>query len=1109
MSSTLSRVDSAGLPDGYQADQPRPPAPLNRTLLDSLQSGGLEVELRTSEHDQPFDLRIVLYSGETELSLDDVVPILHSLGIGVVDERPTAVQRSDGLICRIYDFGITTAASPEAQSVDAQVADRLLDAFHAGWDGSIELDSFNKLILSAGLDWRQCAVLRTYAKYLQQATFPYPQQRIAAVLLDNPCSTKALVELFESKFDPSNFPDPLLRPPNQPDASVAAQEISKVLSLDADRILRAYLSLIEATTRTNHYSKPTRNRPLALKIAAGRVTELPEPRPQFEAFVCSPRVEGTHLRFGVVARGGLRWSDRIDDYRTEVLGLVKAQAVKNSVIVPLGAKGVFVVRKQTQLTGSERSDQESLHAEAVYCYREFISSLIDLTDNRNAVTGEIETPDRVVRYDEDDAYLVVAADKGTARFSDIANAIAQDRGFWLGDAFASGGSLGYDHKQMGITARGAWASVQRHLREIDIDDQLDDYTVAGIGDMSGDVFGNGMMLSESLRLIAAFDHRHIFVDPNPEPGQSFRERKRLFELPQSSWADYNPDLISDGGGVWSRTSKSITLSEQVRTALGISGTVSSLTPPQLIQAILRAPVDLLWNAGVGTYVKASNETHLDASDKANDSVRVDASDVRARIVGEGGNLGFTQRGRIEFAQSGGAINTDALDNSAGVSCSDHEVNIKILLDGLVRSEDISSDERATMLGEMTGQVASLVLAENTSQNELIGEARFSAAPFTKAYARLTADLEDNHQLNRALEALPTPIGFEALTQAEQGLTSPELATLAAHTKLALKADLQRSDFLDHHDLFDNLLCAYFPTPISNRFPDAIRNHPLRREIIATQLVNKVVDRGGITYALRLSEETGASTTDVVRAYATASSIFGFDGLWTRIHNRTHSAEVTYALTTEVRRLLDRASRWLLANRPQPLAVGAEIRRFGPLISQLSTPIGAWLRGTEHASVQSTTAQWVERGLHPTLARDVSELLFRYSLLDIIEAADVTTRDPFEVAELYFSLSDHLQIDKLLIAVSSLPREERWNALARLALRDDLYRSLRTLTQDVCTSTCLHDNSSQKLMRWESVNAARLARSRTTLREIANQGVYTLATLSVAAREIRTMAQTQI
>ena len=1109
MSSTLSRVDSTGLPDGYQADQLRPPAPLNRALLDSLECGSLEVEFRATEPDQPFDLRIVLYSGETELALDDIVPILHSLGIGVVDERPSAVRRYDGLICRIYDFGITMTANIQQLRADGRVAEQLLGAFHAAWVGDVELDSFNKLVVGAGLTWQQCNVLRAYARYLQQATFPHSQQRIAAVLLDNAGATKALVELFESKFDPTNFPAHAMFAPRQPDTTVAAQEISKVLSLDADRVLRAFLSLIEATMRTNHYSKPAGDRPLALKIAAERVSELPEPRPQFEAFVYSPRIEGTHLRFGPVARGGLRWSDRMDDYRTEVLGLVKAQAVKNSVIAPVGAKGVFVVRKKPALTGDEGLDRDALHAEAVFCYRQFIASLIDVTDNRNTVTGEIEHPERVVRYDSDDSYLVVAADKGTARFSDIANSIAQVRGFWLGDAFASGGSLGYDHKQMGITAKGAWTSVQHHLREIGIDDQVDDYTVVGIGDMSGDVFGNGLLRSRSLRLIAAFDHRHIFVDPDPVASASFLERARLFGLPQSSWADYDSDLISTGGGVWSRTSKSISLSEQARTALGINSSVASLSPPQLIQAILQAPVDLLWNAGVGTYVKASDETHLDASDKANDGVRVDACNLRARTIGEGGNLGFTQRGRIEFARSGGAINTDALDNSAGVSCSDHEVNIKILLDRLVRSGEISNDERINLLGEMTEEVASLVLAENISQNELIGEARISAVPFTKAYARLTADLEDRHQLNRKLEALPSSTEFESLTQLNQGLTSPELATLAAHTKLALKADLQQSDFLDHQDLIDDLLDSYFPTPIGARFPDAIRSHPLRREIIATQLVNKVVDRGGITFALRLSEETGANTADVVRAYVAASSIFGFDELWTRFHDRGHSLEITYGLTTELRRLLDRASRWLLANRPQPLAVGAEIRRFGPLISQLSTPISTWLRGAESESVQTETARWIECGLHPNVAHDVSELLFRYCLLDVIEAADIAAHDPFEMAELYFSLSDHLQIDKLLVAVSSLPREDRWSALARLALRDDFYRSLRTLTQDVCALTSLHNNSVEKIGHWEKVNAARLARSRTTLQEIANQSGYTLATLSVAAREIRTMAQTQI
>ncbi|MGW2663778.1 NAD-glutamate dehydrogenase domain-containing protein [Nocardia tengchongensis] len=1104
MSRTLIKTESTELPDGYRVEQPPPAPPLDRELLDALAAGTVEVAFRSGAPAQPGELRMVIYSGQAEISLDDVVPILHSLGLGVVDEHATALRRADGLLCRVYDFGVRPTLWSDAGSVPALDVDRLLGAFRAGWSGAMELDTFNALILGIGLDWQQCAMLRGYAAYLQQAAFPHSPQRMAAVLLGHPEAARALVSFFEAKFDPDVVWG--TSHDETPDPTPVVAEIGKVLGLDADRILRAYLSVIESTLRTNMFSRTDVHRPLAWKIAAEQVAELPEPRPLFETFVHSPRVAGTHLRFGLVARGGLRWSDRLDDFRTEVLGLVKAQAVKNSVIVPVGAKGVFVVRKPPQPAGDSRLDRENLRAEGVDCYREFVSALIDLTDNQNPVTGQIEPPERVLRYDGDDSYLVVAADKGTAQFSDIANAVARERGFWLGDAFASGGSVGYDHKKMGITARGAWESVRQHLREAGIDDQRDQFTVVGVGDMSGDVFGNGMLMSESLRLIAAFDHRHIFIDPAPDPTRSFRERQRLFTLPQSSWADYDRTVIGPGGGVWSREDKSIALSVAARKSLGISESVTSMTPPELIRAILRAPVDLLWNGGIGTYVKAGIETNLDVGDKANDGVRVDAAQIRARVVGEGGNLGFTQRGRIEFARAGGAINTDALDNSAGVSCSDHEVNIKIVLDGVVRSGILTPEQRARMLGEMTEEVATLVLADNVAQNRLIGEARHTSALFTGSYGRLITLLESRHGLNTALEALPSESELAARADAGEGLTSPELATLAAHTKLALKSELLESDLLDRRSPFDDHLRAYFPAALVARFPQAVADHPLRREIIATQLINEMVDRGGITYVLRLSEETGADITDVVRTYCATSSIFGFDALWRQIDGAAYPAAVAFDLTAETRRLLDRASRWLLTNRPQQLAIGAEVARFRGLITQLSKPVGAWLRGSEQRSVQQAAEHWAARGVEPAFARDISELLFRYCLLDIIEASDVAQLDPFEFAVVYFALSDHLQIDKLLVAVSSLSRKQRWNALARLALRDELYRSLRTITQDVCRSTLAFEHCGEKIAQWEGMNAARLSRSRATLRQIDEEDAYTLATLSVASREIRTMAQ---
>ncbi|MFE4459150.1 NAD-glutamate dehydrogenase [Nocardia tengchongensis] len=1051
------------------------------------------------------DWRFTLYVHGTGVSLSRILPILHSLGVEVVEEHPYALVLPDGSQRWIYDFGLrvpqTSATQDDAAAAASQhgVRQSFAEAATAMWFSHCEIDALNELVLRAGLRWRQISVLRAYAKYLRQAGFPYSSSTIARILLGQPAIARDFVELFEARFDP-DATEQVSR-----DRARAARErlrasIEAVVSLDADRVLRAFQGLIEATLRTNYYVTDTDGRArdfLSLKFDPRKITELPKPRPRFEIFVYSPQVEGVHLRFGAVARGGLRWSDRLEDFRTEILGLVKAQAVKNAVIVPVGAKGGFVVKRPP-------ADRSALSAEAVACYRTFIAGLLDLTDNVDRISGAVLPPARVRRHDGDDTYLVVAADKGTATFSDIANEVAAEYGFWLGDAFASGGSVGYDHKAIAITARGAWESVKRHFAERDIDTQTQDFTAVGIGDMSGDVFGNGMLLSRHIRLIAAFDHRHIFLDPDPDAAASFAERERMFALPRSSWDDYDRALISEGGGVYDRGAKSIPITAAVRAALGLAADRTSISPPDLIRAILCAPADLLWNGGIGTYVKASTETDAEVGDKSNDAVRVDANQLRVTVIGEGGNLGVTPLGRVEFCRGGGKMNTDALDNSAGVDCSDHEVNIKILLDTAVAAGELAATERDSLLSAMTGEVAELVLRDNISQNIRLGISRAHAAPMAAVHARMLTDLERRTGLDRELEALPDDSEMQARIAAGTGLTSAELAGLLAHVKLALKDELLRGQLPDH-PAFAAVLTDYFPQPLRARFATALGRHPLRREIIATCVVNDLVDNAGISYVFRLAEEMGVTAEDAVRAYTCVTEIFDLPQLWQRIRSTSMSAALRDELELETKRTLDRASRWLLSNRPQPIAIGADIARYRDAVRVLTPSVPAWRPGAIATEVATRSQAAVERGAPRDLAEEVYLLIFRYPLLDIIDIAELATREPGEVLDLYYALDEHFEIQRLLGAVVGLERTDRWRTLARLAVRDDLYDSLRALTFDVLITSTPEESASDKITFWESINRSRLARARGALTEIFAVGALDMATLSVAARQVRSMA----
>ncbi|MFE0024145.1 NAD-glutamate dehydrogenase [Amycolatopsis sp. NPDC059021] len=1106
---------AAIFPEGYKEDFSAEDALADLSALDSLtDEGDLALSFYLPPDAEPGERRFKLFLRGEGVTLSKVLPVLHCMGVEVVDERPYELRREDGGASWIYDFGLRIDPKLQPDTSEAAVAelrDRFQDAFRAAWRGDCEVDDFNGLVLRAGLTWRQVSVLRAYSRYLRQAGSTHSQEYIQNAVLKHTQVATKLFRLFETRSDPH-----LTEDERQAGADALVTEIcsmiDEVTSLDEDRILRRLMAVISATLRTNYHVTGADGQPrpyLAFKLDPGAVPDLPEPRPKYEIFVCSPRVEGVHLRFGAVARGGLRWSDRREDFRTEILGLVKAQAVKNAVIVPVGAKGGFVVKRPPTPTGDPAIDREATLTEGIACYKMLISGLLDLTDNR--VEGKTVPAPDVVRHDGDDSYLVVAADKGTATFSDIANEVSAQYGFWLGDAFASGGSVGYDHKAMGITAKGAWESVKRHFRELGKDTQTEDFTVVGIGDMAGDVFGNGMLLSEHIRLVAAFNHMHVFLDPDPDAASSYAERRRLFDLPRSSWDDYDRAKISEGGGIYPRSAKSIPVSPQVRAALGLADDVTSMAPLELIQAILLAPVELLWNGGIGTYVKAETESQAAAGDKANDAIRVNGNQLRVKVVGEGGNLGLTQLGRIEFARAGGKINTDALDNSAGVDCSDHEVNIKILLDHLVATGKLEHDRRNHLLEQMTDEVGALVLADNYRQNAVLGVSRAHAAPMVSVHQRQVAALVAKGAFDRKLEALPTNAEFRARDKAGQGLTSPELATLLAHVKLDLKDELLASDLPDS-EVFARRLPEYFPKPLREQFADAISEHPLRRQIITTLVANEVVDGGGISFVFRLMEELNVTATDAVRAYAVVTHVYDLPALWAEIDalDNVVSTEVADGMVLETRRLLDRAARWFLSNRPQPLAPLAEINRFGQEFTELVPRSGELMRGLEAEAVQVKVDKLTGNGVPADLARRIAALLHTYGLLDVVEVSEMAEQqvgvdvvhNPAETSELYYALSDHLDIDKMLTEISALERGNRWHALARLALRDDVYASLRAITLDALRHSDPGTSADERIAQWEKINASRLARARVALDEITKTGNLDLATLSVAARQIR-------
>jgi len=1043
-------------------------------------------------------IRCKLLSG-VPVALSDVLPTFEHLGAKVSDERPYEIVPGDISPVWLYDFGL----GGRIEALE-RIGETFAAAFLGVWAGELEDDGFNGLVLAAGLTGREITIVRAIARYLRQATIAFSDAYMERTLVGNPAIAVLLVRLFRARHDPERH-DPQLAESLSVELEAA---IDAVASLDEDRILRSFLAVLRSIVRTNYFRRDSAGvapAHLSFKLDPTGLALVPLPRPRFEIFVYSPRVEGVHLRGGRVARGGLRWSDRREDFRTEVLGLMKAQMVKNALIVPVGSKGGFVV-KRPPLDGG----REATLKEGIACYEIFLRGLLDLTDNHTA--GGVSPPDRVVRYDEDDPYLVVAADKGTASFSDIANAVSAEYGFWLGDAFASGGSHGYDHKQMGITARGAWESVKRHFRELGTDIQTEDFTTVAIGDMSGDVFGNGMLCSPRTRLIAAFNHQHVFLDPDPDPELSYGERRRLFALERSSWTDYDPALISEGGGVHARTEKSIPLTRQVRSALGIDA--ERLSPDELIRAILRAPVDLLFNGGIGTYVKATTESHADAEDRANDGVRVDAGTLRCRVVGEGGNLGFTQRGRIEYALGGspggdgGRINTDAIDNVAGVNCSDHEVNIKILLGGLVAAGEMTESRRNALLVEMTEAVSERVLNASYTQTQAMSIAGAQAVSMLGVHERLIRALEADGGLHRELECLPTETQIAARRSARRGLVAPELATLMAFTKIhlyeaLLESDLPEDPYLGHD------LERYFPAPLPERYHAEMQGHRLRREIIATMVANQLVDRAGSTFAFRLSEETGAAIPLLARAYAVAREVFEMRDFWAEVQALDNRIEAGTQLSMLIaaRRLVERATRWLVRAHTRALDIEATTERFRPGARLLAAALPEVLEGSDRETFAARRDELSEAGVGPGLARRVASMPALLSVFDVTEHATGTGRAPELVASVDFQLGARLGFDWLRDRILELPRADRWQALARAALRDDLYRLHRALTREVLLTEPAGQGSASAIEAWTQDNASAIARAESVLADVKASGSYDMTTLPVALRELDNLVRT--
>jgi glutamate dehydrogenase len=1098
---TLHRRYENAFPTSYQERFGAAVAAADISSIEQLIAGGeLAIELYRQEpqsrHDlTPGELRCKITLAGEPVALSDIMPRLENMGLRVRSEIPFDITpRETGVRAMIRDFAVEIAG--EGFDIEAS-RDRFEETVRQVWSGAAEDDGFNRLVLLAGLGWEDVVIFRAYSKYLRQIGSTFSEASMQQTLACNPEAARGLIDQFRLRFDPG------LR--NMPVAEVRSsrdrleERLERVTNPDEDRILRSYLNLIDASLRTNFFQRQPDGRRksyLSIKFASADILDLPLPRPMFEIFVYSPRFEGIHLRAGKVARGGTRWSDRREDFRTEILGLMKAQVVKNAVIVPVGAKGGFVLKHAP-------SDREELQKEGVECYQNFVRGLLDITDN--LVDGEIAPPPDVVRQDTDDPYLVVAADKGTATFSDIANGISAEYDFWLGDAFASGGSAGYDHKKMGITARGAWEAVKRHFRELGRDIQSEDFTCVGVGDMAGDVFGNGMLLSEHTQLIAAFNHLHIFVDPSPDAARSFAERRRLFELPRSSWTDYDSAVLSAGGAVFERRAKNLTVSDEVRDRFELER--NTVTPNELIQAILRARADLLWLGGIGTYVKAGDESHAEVRDRANDALRVDGSELRVQVVGEGANLGMTQRGRIEFALSGGKINTDAIDNSAGVDTSDHEVNIKISLDEAVKRGEVSPDERLEVLAQMTDEVGQLVLRDNYQQTQAISVSEAQGVAVLDPQGRLMRSLERAGRLDRAIEFLPDEQTLAERAAAKTGLTRPELAVLLAYSKIMVYGDLLESDLPDDPVLVEELF-LYFPELLRDRIGKIIPNHRLRREIIATHVTNSMVNRVGPTFVTQLADETGRSTVDIARAYTISRDSFDMRTSWREIEalDNLVPASLQTQMFIDLGLLVERTTRWFLRYGDPGLSISDHDAEFRPRIAALESSLEEILPPGELEGWEARIRDRQMLGIPRSLACRLASLDLLSSFCDIVQIARGSRKDVKEVGRVYFGVGYRLELDRLRAAAGSLPANTPWERAAIGTVVDDLFGYQGILAAKVMIGAN-GGTSMETVDSWLNSRRELVNRTDQLLNDIRSTPLIDLPMLTVACRQIRSMVET--
>jgi glutamate dehydrogenase len=1046
----------------------------------------LQVRLIDNNKSDLFSIK--LYNLDQSVPLSDSMSIIESMGLAVQMEKPYQLN-VHGRQIWIHHFTLRRCHEKCAQNPE-KIPRYFEELFLAVWRGSSENDAFNQLLFTTCLKERNISLLRAYTAYLHQINFPYSQSLIIETLNAHPLITLLLVKLFLYRFDPTQ---------DDPGKFATARDeyltrLNDIESLDQDLIFRQLLNLVEATVRTNFFQPlQAQDVYISFKLDSAQIHDLPKPRPVYEIFVYGTRFEGIHLRGGKVARGGLRWSDRREDYRTEVLGLMKAQMVKNAVIVPAGSKGGFVTK---QIAGLDR---DATFNEVRACYQLYIRGLLELTDNM--IKGKVVHPADTVIHDQEDPYLVVAADKGTATFSDTANAVSIDHGFWLQDAFASGGSAGYDHKKMGITARGAWESVKRHFRVLGKDIQSQPFRVVGIGDMSGDVFGNGMLLSPVIQLVGAFNHLHIFIDPEPDVDKSFAERKRLFELPRSSWADYNKSLISKGGGVFSRKLKKIPMSAEMKAMCGCQQ--DHVTPDQLIRLLLKAPVDLLWNGGIGTYVKASSESDAMVKDKTNDALRINGSELRARVVGEGGNLGFTQLGRIEYAKKGGLVYTDSIDNSAGVDCSDHEVNLKIMFSRLILKGEMQLDERNHLLAQMTDEVAALCLVNNYDQTQIIDMILMQASSMMHEHDRFIRHLERDKVLNRKLEYLPSNDSITERIANNQGLTQPELCILLSYSKLTYKSALLSSDFCKE-PYFNEELIDYFPHAVRNKYQSEILTHPLKQEIIATQLTNRMITTIGPGFGFRMREETGANIVSIAKAFVVCEKVFDTRRLWLELKalDNKISEQNRYNAFKVISGLLERCISWLLRNQTANLKVEPLIERYRTDCERLRKVIPQALTGHARRGYTTNRRQLLKQGLPQSIANELAAYSILASAFDIIEIR-LSQRSSIEhTSKLFFAIAERLQLDWILGQISETNVRNHWHQLAVLNMRNELHRYQQQLTELMLKSIANKRHITKAMKLWLTQHDYAIRRYDRILNELQALRKLDFTMTSVAVSEVR-------